>query len=168
MINTSYSSLHETPYECFGPFIGGRVRQGLKVSLDSHNNFMYFLLLYICVVLLCVNILPIHKAAVYYPSKECGLGPEWGCFIYILIPSSLSCKLPLTGPAFLTLALSLVQNKQKCQIKTFCCYFHSVHSTYRAFIVRECIIYYLIISLVLITNHDICSCNGSKILNVSL
>ena len=99
LINTSYSSLHENPYECFGPFIGGRVRQGLKVSLDSHNNFMYFLLLYICVVLLCVNILPIHKAAVYYPSKECGLGPEWGCFIYILIPSSLSCKLPPHKPS---------------------------------------------------------------------
>jgi len=77
-------------------------------------------------------------------------------------------KAPLLGPALLTLALSLVQNKQKCQIKTFCCYFHSVHCTYMAFIVRECIIYYLIISLVLITNHDICSCNGSKILNVSL
>ena len=77
-------------------------------------------------------------------------------------------KAPLLGPALLTLALSLVQSKQKCQIKTFCCYFHSLHCTYRAFIVRECIIYHLIISLVLITNHDICSCNGSKILNVSL
>lgn len=46
-------------FECFGPFIGGRVRQGLKVSLDSNNNFMYFCVVFI-VVLLCVNILPIR------------------------------------------------------------------------------------------------------------
>ena len=107
------------------------------------------------------------------PKQRMWVGPRMGLLHLhfdsqqLLMPDLSKAPL-LTGQAFLTLALSLVQNKQKCQIKTFCCYFHSVQSTYRAFIVRECIIYYLIISLVLITNHDICSCNGSKILNVSL
>ena len=84
----------------------------------------------------------------------------------LLMPHLSKAPLPHRPSTSYTLALSLVQNKQKCQIKTFCCYFHSVHCTCRAFIVRECIIYNLIISLLLITHHDICSCNGSKILNV--